>query len=533
VSGRSRSLPDRPSLRFLRLEAKRRLAAGEFPTLHEAQAAIAWEHGLPSWAELKQACASSQPPEPPESGQESHALVQLRWLISRFSDAGRPGWTPPVDDELAEHFDDRLLAAVPADRLVAQLSQAVPDLREDLTVIGQAPLEAHVQLAGMRYLAVVDADPPHRLTGLRGFPLAERITDPRLTAPPPVHIYGTTPGQTGQTVGQAAEPAEAEPAEAETAELLAIADDAFSELGLAALVLAGGEPGRPAWVITKGYGDLDRAEVLDAGRRFAAPGVTALVTATAVLRLVAEGRFGLDAAANDHLRTVRLADDAITVRELLSHAAGVDNPAELYADSVPDLVTLFGPVVPCGGPRGTARPSNGGYAVLGQLIADVTGMPYPTAATRLVLDPLGMRDSRFPARAADLGADAVTDYTVTPEGIFAPATARVPTIPAVAGLWSTGADLVRLGTAWPSLLPAALARQALTVQAEPEPGGHRVGLGWLFGADDDTAVHSGAGLDATAFLRVRVRDLRTHVVLTNRAIMLNSIDARLRQAWNH
>ena len=520
MSGGSRSLPARPSLRFLRLEAKRRLAAGEFPTLHEAQIAIAWEHGLPSWAGLKQVCAQSQPPEPPEPpepGQETYALAQLRWVISRFSDADRPGWTPPADDELAEHFDDRLLAAVPAGRLVAELSKTAPDLREELVVIGQAPLQAHVQLAGMRYLAEVDAHPPHRLTGLRGFPLAERITDPRLTAPPPARTHG------------AAETA----ARAETAELLAIADDAFSQLGLAALVLAGGEPGRRAWVVTKGYADLDRAEVLDAGHRFAAPGVTALVTATAVLRLVAEGRFGLDAAANDHLRTVRLADDAITVRELLSHAAGVDNPAELYADSVPDLVTLLGPVVPCGGPRGTARPSNGGYAVLGQLIADVTGTPYARAVTRLVLDPLGMRDSWFPARAADIDADAVTGYTVTPEGDFSPATAQVSTVPAVAGLWSTGADLVRLGTAWPSLLPAALARQALTVQAEPGPGGYRVGLGWLLGAADDTAVHSGAGIDATAFLRVRVRDLRTHVVLTNRAIMLNSIDARLRQAWNH
>jgi hypothetical protein len=352
VSGGSRSLPARPSLRFLRLEAKRRLAAGEFPTLHEAQAAIAWEHGLPSWAALKQACGQARLPQSPEPAQESHALAQLRWLISRFSDAGRPGWTLPADDELAEHFDDRLLAVVPAGRLVAQLSKAAPDLREELVVLGQASLEAHVQLAGTRYLAVVDADPPHRLTGLRGFPLAERITDPRLTAPAPVHIYGTFPDQ---SVGRAPEAPEAE-----TAELLAIADDAFSQLGLAALVLAGGEPGRPGWVVTKGYADLDRAEVLDAGRRFAAPGVTALVTATAVLRLVAEGRFGLDAAANDHLRTVRLADEAITVRQLLSHAAGVDNPAELYADSVPDLVTLYGPVVPCSGPRGTTRPSNGG-----------------------------------------------------------------------------------------------------------------------------------------------------------------------------
>jgi CubicO group peptidase (beta-lactamase class C family) len=503
----------------LRLEAKRRVAAGEFPALHEAQVAIAREHGLPSWAVLKQACAQPQ--------QESRALAQLRWVISRFSGADRPGWTAPADDELSEHFDDRFLAAIPARYLVAQLSQAAADLRTELIVIGQAPLEAHVQLAGMRYLAVVDADPPYRLTGLRGLPLAERITDPRVSAPPPPTTLETPTTPTTPETPQ-------------LAEIAAIADDAFAELGLAALVLAGGEPGRPTWVVAKGYADLDRAEVLDASCRFPAPGVTALVTATAVLRLVAEGRFGLDAAASDHLRTVRLADDAVTVRELLSHCGGVGNPAELYADRVPDLATLMGPVVPCGGPRGIVRPSNGGYAVLGQLIADVTGMPYARAVTRLVLDPLGMRDSRFPAGPADIGTDmgagAVTAYTVTPAGAFVPFPAQVPALQAVAGLWSTGADLVRLGTAWSSLLPAALAAQALTVQAgagaEAEPGGYRVGLGWLISPGGDTAVHSGAGLEATAFLRVRVRDLRTHVVLTNRMIMLNSIDARLRRVWN-
>ena len=50
-----RTLPTRPSLRYLKLEAKRRLAAGEFVTLHDAQSAIAREHGLSSWARLKQA----------------------------------------------------------------------------------------------------------------------------------------------------------------------------------------------------------------------------------------------------------------------------------------------------------------------------------------------------------------------------------------------------------------------------------------------------------------------------------------------
>jgi hypothetical protein len=44
-----RPLPAQPNLRYLKLEARRRLAADEFSTLHDAQLAIAREHGLPSW----------------------------------------------------------------------------------------------------------------------------------------------------------------------------------------------------------------------------------------------------------------------------------------------------------------------------------------------------------------------------------------------------------------------------------------------------------------------------------------------------
>ena len=161
----SRSLPVRPSLRFLKLEAKRRLAAGEFTTLHDAQAAIAREHGLPSWAALQQVCALASEPE-------SHALDHLHWVISRFSGADAPGWTAPDSGELREHFDDRFLAVIPARTLVEQASKMAADLRAELVVLSAGPLEAVVQLAGLRYYAAADATPPHRLIGLRGFPSA-------------------------------------------------------------------------------------------------------------------------------------------------------------------------------------------------------------------------------------------------------------------------------------------------------------------------------------------------------------------------
>ena len=109
MPGASRSLPDRPDLRYLKLEAKRRLAAGEFAALHEAQAAIAREHGLASWAALKQQVTVEQ---------DGHALGQLRWVVSRFAGAGEPGWTAPADDELRQHFSDPFLSALPPASLV-------------------------------------------------------------------------------------------------------------------------------------------------------------------------------------------------------------------------------------------------------------------------------------------------------------------------------------------------------------------------------------------------------------------------------
>jgi hypothetical protein len=69
-----RALPGRPSLRHLKLEAKRRLAAGEFTALNEAQLAIAREQGLSSRAALKQLAA----PNPPRKGAEAAAVVLPR-----------------------------------------------------------------------------------------------------------------------------------------------------------------------------------------------------------------------------------------------------------------------------------------------------------------------------------------------------------------------------------------------------------------------------------------------------------------------
>jgi hypothetical protein len=95
MPARERPLPGQPSLRYLKLAAKRRLAAGEFATLHDARLAVAREHGQPSCAALRQFVAA-----PVAAG--NPALAQLRWVTARFSGAGSPGWAPPGENERRE-----------------------------------------------------------------------------------------------------------------------------------------------------------------------------------------------------------------------------------------------------------------------------------------------------------------------------------------------------------------------------------------------------------------------------------------------
>jgi CubicO group peptidase (beta-lactamase class C family) len=257
--------------------------------------------------------------------------------------------------------------------------------------------------------------------------------------------------------------------------------------------------GIQTWSLALGWADLDRPEPLGVGQRFMAGAITQVVTATVVLRLVADGRVELDAPASRYLRAVRLADPEITVRELLSHTGGVvDDPVSQnpFGAAVTSLASSAGSVVACAGPRGTVRHSNAGYAVLGHLVADVTGTRYEEVAESLVLGPLGLAGSSFPARWPE--QDVVTGYRLDDAGRFRRAPAQICVIPAMGGLWSTAADLSRFGATWTSLLPAGLAAEALRPQpASGSTPGPRFGLGWPLRPDGTVAGLVGGGVSGT------------------------------------
>jgi CubicO group peptidase (beta-lactamase class C family) len=214
---------------------------------------------------------------------------------------------------------------------------------------------------------------------------------------------------------------------------------------------------------------------------------------------------------------------AVTVRELLSHTGGVDSPASMFADRVPDLVSVTGPVAACGGRRGTFAYGHGEYAMLGRLVADVTASPYEEVAARVVLEPLGMSDSWFPRSSP--ATDVITGHHLTDAGVFERAPAPVSVVPAAGGLWTTAADLVRFGPRWSSLLPDALAREALRPHGE-YPGGE-AGLGWGLVRPKDIAGDPGAGPGSSASLVIRPSTGQPWVVVTNRKVLVEPINERL------
>lgn len=495
LSEQLRVLPDHPSLRFLKIEAKRRLAAGEFPTLHDAQLAIAREHGTSSWAVLKAAVEAG-------ARTASHAAAQVTWVVQRFRDAPSPGWLPPAPEELAERFDESYLRLVPAPTLIDSLRSVAGRLQQEIVVLDASADRMRGQVSELRIEAATHADAPHRITTLRVYPVVPVVADSR-TSRPPTAVSGTVPREAER-----------------------VASDSFTELGLVGLVVAGGDPAADdAWSAARGWADLDRSESLRTDHRFPAHGVSKLITATAVLRLVAHGLVDLDRPANHYLRSVRLADDDASVRELLAHTAGVVGPRAPFADKVPDQVEMLGGTVACTGRHGVFAPSNGGYAVLGQLVADLTEEDYVGAVTRLVLGPLGMASSGFPT-AWPL-RHAVTGYELAGDGSFSPSAPALSTTPAAGGLWTTAPDLVRFALGWTTILPDELSDEAVRPQAPPLATGAVAGLGWVVNPPKGLHGHPGAGPGGAASLVVQQDTGTAIVVMTSRTVSVESVSARL------
>lgn len=217
--------------------------------------------------------------------------------------------------------------------------------------------------------------------------------------------------------------------------------------------------GKLDWARGWGLRDTATCSPVTPDTAFQAASISKVITATLALRLVEQGKIGLDRNINEALHSwqlptdPKLAPNGVTLRELLSHTAGLGvhgfagylpdaplpTPVQILDGASPSNSEPVRSVLPAGA---QFQYSGGGYVLTQLALADVSGMPFAELAQRELLRPLGMTRSAYaqppsPTIRADMafghanGGPIPGNYHVYPE--LGPA-----------GLWTSAGDLARL-----------------------------------------------------------------------------------------
>jgi CubicO group peptidase (beta-lactamase class C family) len=173
---------------------------------------------------------------------------------------------------------------------------------------------------------------------------------------------------------------------------------------------------------------------------FQAASISKVVTAVTVLRLVEQGRLGLDTPVNEMLRSWALPGtgaQSVTPRLLLSHRGGTTVPGfpgYAVGATLPTLLQILDgtppantPAVRVAWPPGQAfRYSGGGIMVLQRLVMDTGAAEFDKLARELVLTPVGMVRSGFfqPLPATESDAASAHDLLGQPPARWLPCLPR-------------------------------------------------------------------------------------------------------------
>jgi CubicO group peptidase (beta-lactamase class C family) len=171
---------------------------------------------------------------------------------------------------------------------------------------------------------------------------------------------------------------------------------------------------------TRGLADIASNTRIDADTVFRIGSVTKVFTAIAVMQLHERGLVDLDAPANEYLRGYELVPARTglrpaTVRHLLTHTAGIAEAQHVRdlvhpeagpfggrppmlsvaaGEPMPSLAEYYRRGLPVVAEPGTAFAyCNHGFATLGQIVEDVSGIALPRYFRERIFEPLAMADT--------------------------------------------------------------------------------------------------------------------------------------------
>lgn len=275
--------------------------------------------------------------------------------------------------------------------------------------------------------------------------------------------------------------------------------------------------GSPAWFRGHGVAEIGSGTPVDEDTVFRIASISKTITAIAVMQLWEQGLVDLDAPANDYLRGNSLVPAKAgfrpaTLRHLLTHTAGVRavrRPSDLLRPALgwgarvgrpaPSLAEYYR-----GGLRVDFEPgtkwaySNHGFATLGQIVEDVSGLPLDRYLRERVFGPLGMENSDL-VRSERVRPRLATGYALRSRGLKAVAD-REMAIAGAGSVYSTTSDMARYVSALLGgganergsvLRPETLARM-FEPHYQPDPRIPGMGLGFF---RDEAGGHRTVGHD--------------------------------------
>jgi CubicO group peptidase (beta-lactamase class C family) len=175
--------------------------------------------------------------------------------------------------------------------------------------------------------------------------------------------------------------------------------------GVALGVVKGGR------TLARGFGvtNVEDPQPITSDTVFPIASISKTVVATALMRLVEEGRIELDAPLRRHLPDFRVQDDAasraVTLRHLLTHTPGWEGQlgtTERGDATLAEFTASLAELPQLAPPGEVWSYNNAGFGVAGRLLEVVAGTSVHNALRDLVFEPLGL------ARAVSRAGDALT-----------------------------------------------------------------------------------------------------------------------------
>jgi CubicO group peptidase (beta-lactamase class C family) len=177
--------------------------------------------------------------------------------------------------------------------------------------------------------------------------------------------------------------------------------EAFQAPGIAVGVVQDGE-----LIYARGHGvrEIGRSEPVDADTIFQIASLTKAFTAASLGILVDEGKLGWDDAVIDHLPDFRMYDPWVTreftIRDLLTHRSGLGLGAgdllfwPQSTSTTDDVIRAMRYLKPETSFRTAYAYDNLLYAIAGEVVAVVSGVPWEDFVEERIMEPLGMTDCR-------------------------------------------------------------------------------------------------------------------------------------------